>query len=165
MSTPRLLPALAAAGLALASFAASAAGSSCDPVVAASTRLLTVPSHQTMTFERGGKTAVFMEAVVIDKVKWTRPGADGKWEKEPTTPGNGIESLKKADCHLVRDDSADGEAAAVYEVRHLDGDADSHPEEVWISKANGLLLRILAMDKGGKVRAMTRFDYKGVKAP
>ncbi|MDQ2735818.1 MAG: hypothetical protein M3Y55_12730 [Pseudomonadota bacterium] len=157
--------ALASTGLMLAVSAATAAGSSCEPLAAATMKLGSVASHQTTTYQHGGKSEVAMEAVVINGVKWMRVGAGSDWDKVTGNAGKGLEELRKADCRYVRDDSADGEPTAVYEIRHLDGAVGSGVEQMWVSKSSGLPLRIVAGDGNSKSNAMTRFDYKGVKAP
>jgi outer membrane lipoprotein-sorting protein len=156
----------ASAGLLLATFVVAAgAAPPCEALRAATVKLGSVASHQTMSYQRGGSSKVVMEAVVIDKVKWMRTGPGDAWDKETAHSEKGLEELQKADCRYLRDDSADGEPAAVYEVRHLDGDQSNRAEQMWVSKSSGLPLRIVAGDPAGKSSAMTRFDYRNVKAP
>lgn len=163
MPLPRFARAFAAV-MALASVASASAAPGCAPVRAATTKLATVPSHQTSFYQQGSTRLMALESVIMGGQTWTRGDATSPWEKEPTKLGKGLQELEKADCRYLRDDSTDGGAVAVYEVRHINGDAsDNQPTEMWISKASGLPVRLVVGDAAKSVT--TKFDYRDVKPP
>ena len=92
----------------------------------------------------------------------------------PVTPSDVLqqelenEKQGKSTCQFVRNEFANGEAAAVYSVRR-ETETVKEDGQVWISKANGRALREeVDMDYGGalgKGHLSARYEYSNVKAP
>ena len=99
----------------------------------------------------------------------------GRWVRSPLTPAQYLkqedENIRdaKTSCRYLRDESVNGEAAAVYSV-HSDNGGIIGDGTVWISKARGLTLKEeMDMDTGGgpsgKSHSSERFDYSNVRPP
>ena len=98
----------------------------------------------------------------------------GKWTRTRLTPGDMVGDKKESEvtakntCRYLRDESVNGEAAAVYSSHSVSevGTADT---TIWISKSRGLILRQdMDMDVGGsmgKVHRTMRYDYANVQPP
>ncbi|MGH8094991.1 MAG: hypothetical protein ACREIF_16215 [Chthoniobacterales bacterium] len=93
-----------------------------------------------------------------------------KWTVSPMTPKmmaeqekENIRDAKVYRCQYERDESVNGEAAAVYKA-HSENENGSSDAEIWISKSRGLPLRE-NIDVNGTGRFSVRFDYANVQAP
>jgi len=77
-------------------------------------------------------------------------------------------NARNASCRYVRDDSANGESAALY-ITHSESDHGSSDNQFWVSKSKGLILRQETdLDTGranGKSHLSARYDYANVQAP
>lgn len=171
----RTLLVFASAVLVIASFSASRAqaADSCDPVFNALTKVLTTPSHSysTHTTSNGSKT-ISAEMIYIQNKGYMR--INGKWMENPETPGEVLQQEQEnrkngnATCRLVRDESVNGESAALYSL-HSESENGKEDAQMWISKRTGLPLREeMDMDvggSGGKSHLSTRYEYGNVKPP
>jgi len=149
------------------------AASSCDPVIAASMKVLQVPSHlymaQTAVFT-GGK-AKNAESIYLNGVNYTK--LDHGWLKSPVSTKELAEMRKESDqnigtCSVVRDEAVGGEPATLYKVHRQTPD-DTVDTQIWVSKLRGLPLKqIDDMDVGGargKSHTEVRYEYSNVTAP
>jgi hypothetical protein len=150
--------------------------SSCQPVLDATGKLFTTPYHMYMT-ESGGAFGsgkpVTTETLFSGGVQYIL--LDGKWNPSPLS----TEQLKEMDkenlknakimtCHYVRDESVNGESAALY-TEHQETERAKTDGQVWVSRSKGLILRQdIDIDRGGakdKIQIVTRYEYSNVKAP
>jgi len=150
------------------------AADSCQPVYNALTKLITTPSHsystQTAPLVNGQQRTV--ETIYVQGKTYML--ARGKWMVSPATPNDILqqelenEKQGKSSCQFVRNESVNGEAAAVYSMRR-ETDTANEDGLIWISKTSGLALRKeVDMDYGGKLGKMhlvARYEYTNVKPP
>ena len=147
------------------------AADSCQPVFDALTKLITTSSHSYSTGVVNGKPTSTETIYVQGK---TYIFARGKWMVSPATPADVLtqeledEKEGKSTCQFVRNESVNGEAAAVYSVRR-ETETRKEDGQMWISKLTGRALREeVAVDYGGslgKGRLSARFEYSNVKPP
>jgi hypothetical protein len=162
-----VIPAIVAAVPALA------ADSMCKMLADANAKIYAVPAHiyQTETAAyTGGKTRS-SELIYFNNKTYIL--LNGKWTVSPATPTRMAEMHKEAEnkhpnvvCHVVRDESVNGEAATLYSMHDDTADAKID-SQLWISKSRGLPIK-LEMDVGGAAgkshRAM-RYEYTNVQTP
>lgn len=150
------------------------AADACQPVYNALTKIVSTPSHsystQTAPLVNGQQRKV--ETIYVQGKTYML--ARGKWMLSPVTPNDvleqEVENEKQGNstCQFVRNESVNGEAAAVYSMRRK---TDSGTEDglMWISKSTGLALRKeVDMEYGGKMGKMhltARYEYSNVKPP
>lgn len=153
------------AALLTAAYPASAA-SPCDSVVAATLKVLQVPSHLYMT-ERGGRTrdseTIYLNGAIYVKF-------EGQWRKSAIPVQTLADSKKEAEdrigtCSALRDEVVGGEPATLYKVRNKSEEAAD--VQIWISKLRGLLLKqSYDFDLGrGVIHNEIRYEYTNVSAP
>jgi hypothetical protein len=162
------IPALAL--LATLSFSTPALADDCQPMFDAGIKFLTVPAHSYTTETANGKTRT-SEAIHINgaiyinlKDKWIRSKATTqdmlKQEQENIRDS-------KTTCRHVREESVNGEAAALY-MAHSENDDVKSDAQTWISKSKGLPLRTGEdIDTGGgdKRHMSIRYEYGNIQAP
>jgi hypothetical protein len=154
-----------AVSLALFSTTGLAADVGCKPVLDATLHQLQTPyhSHTTMTLV-AGTTPMLTEQVNTGKTLYLL--MNGKWSVSKLTPQDmreqEMDNIKnsKALCTLVRDEPVDGVSATLYKV-HEERDGSASDSQIWISKANGLPLR-LKMDEPV---VDSHYSYSDVVAP
>jgi hypothetical protein len=150
----------------------------CASAFAATLKILDRPSHtyiidsaQTDARLHGGRPS-------ISESIWTGTASyvlvRGKWMKSPIDIAEVRKSLKEADakvkatCSHLRDESVNGEPAAVWRI-HSTSDFDTSDSDLWISRTNGLLLKSdVHQDVGGslgKSHIVSRYEYTDVRAP
>lgn len=144
---------------------------SCQPVFDAIQKLVTSPSHSYSTGAVNGK-ATSTETIYVQGKTYIF--ASGKWTVSPATPADALaqeledEKQGKSSCQLVRNESVNGEAAAVYSM-HRESDSRKEEGQMWISMVTGRALREeVGVDYGGslgKSRLSARFEYTNVKPP
>jgi hypothetical protein len=160
--------------LALGQAVTASAADTCQPVYNALTKILTTPSHsystQTAPLVNGQQRKV--ETIYVQGKTYML--VRGKWMLSPVSPNDVLEQelenekQGKSSCQLVRNESVNGEAAAVYSMRRKT-DAANEDGLIWISKTSGLALRKeVDMEYGGKIGKMhliARYEYSNVKPP
>jgi hypothetical protein len=147
---------------------------SCQPAADATAKMLTTPTHITSTTTAaytGGKPRN-TESIYAGNAIYVNVG--GKWSRTKMTPQEMLKieqdnrESTKGTCHYVRDESVNGEAAALYAVQ-TDTEVGKSEAQTWISKSRGLPLRTeMDMDVGGsmgKSHMSTRYDYNNVQPP
>ena len=148
-----------------------AAADSCQPVFDAITKIVTTPSHSYSSGVLNG-TARSTETIYVQGKTYMI--VKGKWMLSPVTPNDVLEQEKenetnsKATCQFLRNESVNGEAAAVYSMRRETENA-KEDGQIWISKATGRALRKeVDVDSGGtmgKSHLTARYEYENVKPP
>jgi stringent starvation protein B len=95
--------------------------------------------------------------------------ANGKWisagsikDVEQSDQELQHDANSKDTCRLLKEESVNGEAASVYSS-HSETPKGTIDLELWISKANGRLLRQDMSSNGALISS--RYDYSNVKAP
>jgi hypothetical protein len=154
-----------AVSMALFSVTVFASDVGCKDVFDAGMRQLQTPyhSHTTMTLVPGQKPQL-SEQINTGKILYLL--TNGKWTVSKITPVDMREqetdNIKnsKSVCSVVRDESVDGTSATLYKV-HEERDGTESDSQVWISKSNGLPLRIKMEDPAFD----SLFSYSDVVAP
>jgi hypothetical protein len=154
---------------------AGAASLACGPMHDAMLKLYSIPVHVYSTENAayaGGKVRS-SEIIYLNHATFVE--VNGKWQTSKITQETMREIREKealkdsnATCRVVREDTVNGETAVLYSV-HQSVEETKIDSQVWISKAQGLPLKIeLDMDVGGKLgkshRSM-RYEYTNVQAP
>lgn len=150
------------------------AASGCDTVIAATMKVLQVPSHLYMTQTadiNGGKTKN-AETVYLNDVTYVK--VDHDWRKSPVSTKDLTDMKKQSDqklgtCSALRDEAVGGEPATLYKV-HNQTPEETIDTQIWVSKLRGLPLKqINDIDVGGggrgKSRMEIRYEYTNVTAP
>ena len=150
------------------------AADACQPIYTAFTKIVTTPSHsysiQTAPLVNGQQRSV--EVIYVQGKTYML--ARGKWMISPVTPNDVLEQEEenekqgKGACQFLRNESVNGEAAAVYSMRR-ETDIASEDGLIWISKTSGLALRkevdLAHGEKQAKMHLSARYEYSNVKAP
>jgi hypothetical protein len=148
----------------------------CDVPLSAMNRLWQTPSHQYMTETAGylkGKTSTseiittHTDRYLLINGSWHH-SAVGKEEVAQMIEAN-EQNVRKDECTFVRDETVNGESAALYNTKHKTED-DSSTTQIWISRKTGLPLKLETdMDVGGgaigKSHRSLRVDYTNVVPP
>jgi hypothetical protein len=160
-----------------------AAQSGCQAVDDAMNKVMTVPTHIYGTMSsvpsNGAKPRAdegsHSETIYVGGSVYTKVG--GRWSRGDWTPQQIMKQEQenrqksKYTCRYLRDESVNGETAAVYgthsersDVGHVTSDG-----QIWISKSRGLpLLDEVDIDSGGaggKNHYSGRYEYTNVQAP
>lgn len=149
------------------------ASDSCQAVFDALIKVATTPSHSYTTSTRAnGGAAMEAETIFANGQKYIR--AHGKWMRLPVTSQDVVAEEKereqhgKSSCQSVRNESVNGEAAAVYSL-HREYHEVKEDGEIWVSKSSGLPLRAEedVENKGNKMKEhrSTRFEYGNIRPP
>jgi hypothetical protein len=152
------------------SFSTPALADDCQTMFDAATKLLTVPVHSYTTETASGKPrtseAIYINGAIYINVK-------GKWIRSKATTQDMLkqeqENIRnaKTTCRHVRDESVNGEAAALY-VAHSENEEVKSDAQTWISKSKGLPLRTEEdIDTGGgdKRHMSIRYEYGNIQPP
>lgn len=149
------------------------AADACQPVFDALMKVATTPSHSytTNTAVSGGKPAEG-ETIFVNGQKYIR--ARGEWMRIPVSSQDVLEQEKEKEekgrstCQLLRRESVNGEAAALYSF-HREYDEIKEDGQVWVSTSTGLLLRVEEdVDNRGnrkKEHQSTRLEYGNIRSP
>ncbi len=154
---------------------AARAQSDCKPLYDASDKLLTGPSHgyQTETDPaRPGSDVTNHEIIYTGGAIYVM--TKGKWKKSPMSAAavhaqeeENKKTAKNVSCKHLRDESVNGESAAVYSG-HSETEDTKADTQTWISKSKGLLLRQeedVDIGGGDKRHISIRYEYTNVRAP
>jgi hypothetical protein len=170
-------------GIALMGVMPIAAQSGCQPLDDAMNKVMTVPTHiytvmssvpsngaKPRTDEASRSETIYVSGSVYAKV-------GGHWSRGDWTPQQIMKQEQenrqhsKYICRYLRDESVNGETAAVY-ATHSEGSDTGHTTsdgQVWISKSRGLPLRDeVDIDSGGpagKNHYSGRYEYTNVQPP
>ncbi len=146
---------------------ALAAQDDCQPSLDAMSKVFDTPSHSYVTTNMGGK---IQTGEVINAAGRSYTKAGDKWAPSLISLKEIQEQKKKnmknnmMTCRYLKDESVNGENAAVYSVHEESPRKVKTDSQVWISKSKGLLLRS-EIDLGPAMHVSTRVEYGNVKAP
>jgi len=166
-------------GLSLMGAAPLAAQDSCQPVNDAMDKTMTVPTHiySTMnTASNGVGKPILAETIYTGGATYVKVAS--KWTRGPWTTQQVMKreqenrQKSKFSCHYLREESVNGETAAVYsthsETTEQDVGKQTSDGQIWISKSRGLPLRHefdLATGDANKKHHSSRYEYTNVQAP
>jgi len=153
---------------------AQAADGACQVVSDIGRKVLTTPTHiyttRTAAFSGGKPTtseSIYAGGAIYVKV-------NDRWTRSKITPQDILQQKKETDnntkmtCRYLREESVNGEAAAVYS-QHIETENDKMDVQVWISKSKGLPLReqldVDVRGKLGKSHSSMRYEYGNVEPP
>jgi len=148
--------------------------SACQAVLDASEKLYTTPFHMYST--QAG--ALVGNGKPMSSEMISSGGTDyvlfaGKWTTSSTAERKELgqrnrDKAQNMSCHYVRDESVNGESAALYST-HEESEHGKTDSQNWVSKSKGLILRQeIDIDTGGangKSHMSSRFEYSNVQAP
>ena len=137
--------------------------------------LTTVPSHayelETNT-ARPSHSAINHEVIRTGGTIYVMIG--GKWKKSPISDAQmrvqeqeNWKTAKNVSCKYLRDESVNGQSAAVYHT-HSETEDNKEDGQAWISKSKGLILRLeedVDSGYGDKSHRSIRYEYTNVQAP
>ena len=146
----------------------------CKPVYDANDKLLTTDYHAFMNqIDARGKANTNMELLNVGGVRYVLVG--GKWSRSGITTeqmkqqeDENKKNAKNNSCHYLRDETVNGEAAAVYS-EHSESDAGKTDAQIWISKTKALIVKeeidLEANGVAGKNHMAIRYEYGNVHSP
>ena len=154
-----------------------AQGPGCATYLTVSSKLYDKPVHVYMTDSaqtdaqlHGGRPSV-SEFISTGTASYVL--VNGKWRKSPVDIAamrkmkDTVETTKKT-CSHVRDETVNGEPAAVWRI-HSASEFATTDTEVWIARSSGLLLMSdVHQDVGGafgKSHTISRYEYTNVRPP
>ena len=120
----------------------------------------------------GGQARTY-ETIYVGGYVYIKVASTSSWSRGPTAQQvlkqeQENQQSSKQTCHYLRDESVNGERAAVYSM-HAERSDQKSDGQVWISKTSGLPLRQeLDLDSGGKSgknHHSMRYEYKNVQPP
>jgi hypothetical protein len=150
--------------------------STCNVVLAALDKNFTTPYHMYMTQTspaiQNGKP-IITEMVFVGGARYIL--YQGKWIASPIATDDmkamqqkARQNAKNLSCHYVKDESVNGEAAALF-ATHGESEHGKDDNQIWISKSKGLILKQETdLDIGAgqpKTHMSVRYDYTNVQAP
>jgi hypothetical protein len=146
--------------------------SGCKAVLDASEKLFSIPYHSYTTITMNGKPTPG-ETISVGGVIYVM--YNGKWSSgmmtlEEMKQQNEInkKKLHNVSCKYVRDESVNGESAAVYST-HEETEHGKNDNQMWISKSKGLILKQETDIDIGNGRPIShfsgRYEYTNVQAP
>lgn len=171
-----LVVGVAAGVVLLASPPIRAQASNCATVHAASVKMETTAYHmyfvdsaKAVEAENGGKPTTGESISVGGTMYFLN---HGKWVKSPVSLAEmnaerDKHDWKKDTCTHLRDESVNGEAAAVWRT-HVVTEMSAVDTDMWISKSRGLVLKansVMDLGAGPKSHTSARYDYTNVRAP
>jgi hypothetical protein len=135
-------------GLSLMGALPLAAQDSCRPVNDAMDKTMTVPTHIYSAMNRasgGVSKPILAETIYTGGATYVKVA--GKWTRGPWTTQQVMKreqenrQKSKFSCHYLRDESVDGETAAIYSTHSETSDEDvgrqTSDGQIWISKSRG----------------------------
>lgn len=171
-------------GIALAGATPLAAQGDCHPVDDALNKVITVPTHIYSAMSpilSNGSTprpsdTIHNETIYVGGSAYVK--VSGKWSRSEWTPQRIMRQEQenrqksKSTCRYLRDESVNGETAAVYSTHSETSDEDlgliKSDGQVWISKGRGLPLRHefdIEAAGSSKQHHSVRYEYTNVQSP
>ncbi|HVT47263.1 MAG TPA: hypothetical protein VHD57_05700 [Vicinamibacterales bacterium] len=129
---------------------------------------MTATPHHAVTSMNGTTRA---ESIATDDAMYVK--LKGAWMKSPVPLKNtlalqqeNIRNTTVASCTPLPDELVDGKPAVGYQAHYEQKDTGATDAKVWLSKANGMLLRTdVSLQAGQKTSEVTTFDYDHIVAP
>jgi hypothetical protein len=148
---------------------------SCKPVLEAMAKQRAMPSHMYQTESaafRGNKTTTG-ESIYVGGAIYVK--THDVWHRSPMSVADmakqqaeNEQNAQGVTCRYLRDETVNGEAAAVY-AEHSTTDGDISDVTTWISKSRTLPLKLeMDIDVGGtagKSHRSIRYEYGNVQPP
>jgi hypothetical protein len=146
------------------------------PVLEAMDKLFATPFHMYMTQTSAGvANGKPMNTEMVSSGGARYVLYQGKWTVSPLSTEElkaldqrNRQNAKNTSCHYVRDESVNGESAALYST-HSESEHGISDNQIWVSKSKGLVLRQetdLYTGRGnGKSHLSVRYEYANVQAP
>ncbi|MGA8938662.1 MAG: hypothetical protein WB439_05805 [Acidobacteriaceae bacterium] len=134
----------------------------------AQAKLHSMPAHVYTTSKIGSQTfnseMIYAGGSMYMKMngKWTLAGSIKDMEASEKTLQH--KASAKDSCRRLSDGAVNGQMAAVYSS-HSVSPKGTMDMQIWISKAQGLVLRTDMNGDNGKVVNSTRYEYGNVKPP
>jgi hypothetical protein len=134
----------------------------------AQVKLHSTPAHVYTTSKIGSQTfsveMIYAAGSMYMKMngKWSLAGSLKDIEESEKTLQHNANS--KDTCRYVKDEAVGGNMAAVY-ASHSETAKGTLDMQIWISKAQGLVLRTDMNSDNGKDLISTRYEYGDIKAP
>lgn len=134
----------------------------------AQTKLYSTPAHVYTTSKIGGQTfpseMIYAGGSMYMKIngKWSLAGSTK--EMQATQKSLQAKADTKYSCHHVKDELVGGNMATVY-TSHSESPKGTIDMQVWISKAQGLMLRSDMNSNNGKDIISIRYEYGDIKPP
>jgi hypothetical protein len=170
-------------GMALIGATPLAAQTGCQPVEDAMNKVMTLPTHiyvaMTPVLNNGVKPRVqdtsSSETIYVGGTMYSK--FRGSWSRGDWTPQQVMKQEQenrqksKYSCNFLRNESVNGETAAVYNMHSERSDLGhiTSDDQIWISKSKGLPLREEGdIDSGGpagKHHHSVRYEYTNVQPP
>jgi hypothetical protein len=168
-------------GIALLGATPLAAQSGCQAVDDAMNKVMTVPAHiydaMSPILSNGGtpkpSDTIRNETIYVGVSAYAKVG--GKWSRSEWTLQRVMKQEQenrqqsKSTCRYLRDESTNGEAAAVYSMHAERTDPEAKSDgQIWISKSRGLPLRHeMDVDAGSGIKDhhSVRYEYTNVQPP
>jgi hypothetical protein len=168
-------------GMALMGAAPLAAQSGCQAVDDAMNKVMTVPTHiynAMSPIPSNGRTlrpsdTIHNETIYVGGSAYVK--VSGKWSRSEWTLQRVMKQEQenrqqsKFTCRYLRDDSVNGEAAAVYSTHSERAQPEAKSDgQIWISKSKGLPLRHeMDVDAGSGIKDhhSVRYEYTNVQPP
>lgn len=149
----------------------------CAPALAAESKLFDAPFHLYMVDSAQTDARLHGGKPTIGESIWTG-GVDyvmvrGKWIKNPVDVAamrkeRDTVATAKFSCSHLRDESVNGESAAVWRIHEVSDDGTTDTD-MWISKRRNLVLKSdVHQDVGGslgKGHTVSRYEYTNVRPP
>jgi hypothetical protein len=154
--------------------ARGAVDAACKPAIDAILKQISTPTHiyATETSTRHGckpepRESIYAGGAIYIQMK-------GQWRRSPMSVQDmrkqqeeNVRNTKSMSCRYLRDETVNGETAAVY---HSQGETEAGKSEatLWVSKRTGLPLRTVNdLDLGDKdkMHLEIRYEYAGVRPP
>jgi hypothetical protein len=144
----------------------------CQPVDDAMKKIFTTPTHLSTTMMLAGQPVknelIYAGGVIYENVH-------GKWSRSAVTLQQVMKieddnrRNSKTSCRYLRDESVNGEPAALYSTHAERSDMGIKSDgQFWISKSKGLALRHeedIDDGAGRKRHHSTHYDYSNVRPP
>ena len=168
-------------GIALLGASRLAAQSGCQVVDDAQIKVMTVPAHiydAMSPILSNGRTprpsdTIRNETIYVGGSGYAK--VSGKWSRSEWTLQRVMKQEQenrqqsKSTCRYLRDESTNGEAAAVYSMHAERTDPEAKSDgQIWISKSRGLPLRHeMDVDAGSGIKDhhSVRYEYTNVQPP
>lgn len=162
-------------GLLLIRMAPLAAQDTCQALYDSMLKVINTPAHIYTTMSMGpnsGGKPQTIETIYAAGAVYTKVG--GKWARSTMTPQQVVQQEQenrrnsKTTCHYLKNESSNGENAAVYSMSSETA-GNKSDGQTWISKTNGLPLRqefdIDIQGLHSKNHYAVRYEYANVQAP
>ncbi|MEO8951926.1 MAG: hypothetical protein ABI362_07935 [Chthoniobacterales bacterium] len=149
--------------------AASPDDPSCKAVLDATAKMEHTDNHQRITIGQKGQETEEGESIQVGNTSYIK--IDNEWHTSPLSPKDStaqrqenIRNTKVFTCQYERDETVNGEPAAVYKT-HQESDEVKADAELWVSKSRGLVLKEVVKHPDDQQSITVLVDYANVQKP